>query len=179
MEEVKQDRIYIYALIFPNGKWYVGRTVDFGRRMSRHKYNSKRNAVPVSAAIREFGWDNVERRVILVCSKDMGDYHERVVIKVHGSLAPGGYNMETGGRRNHRASNESLDRMSKSQKGRIISDEHRFKLSEAGRNRKQSKETIAKRIASNTGQRRTDATRQKMSEAQKKRWQRRKELMLE
>ena len=64
----------VYCLTFPNGKKYVGYTVEkegFIGRFRRHKsasnnikqrdYNTKK-----SRAIRKYGWENIEKKILII-----------------------------------------------------------------------------------------------------------------
>lgn len=59
----------IYIIKSPKGKVYIGRTVDFNRRMIEHKhasekvYNTKHDYA-LYRAIRKYGWDNFEKRIL-------------------------------------------------------------------------------------------------------------------
>ena len=51
-------RYTIYKLIFPDGRFYIGRTSDFNKRLANHKCNT--SDYPVNKAINEFGFENVK-----------------------------------------------------------------------------------------------------------------------
>ena len=55
----------IYLFIFPNGKKYVGQTKNFYHRFLSYK-SSRNNRCPVNNAIKEFGWDSLEIKLLYV-----------------------------------------------------------------------------------------------------------------
>lgn len=55
----------IYLFEFPNGKFYVGRTDDYEKRLAAHKYQStKKKRHQLYWAIRKYGWDNIKKSII-------------------------------------------------------------------------------------------------------------------
>lgn len=55
----------IYKLTSPDGKEYIGQTVDFKRRMRRYG-SEKQQSSPIYLAIRKFGFDNFSKEIIEV-----------------------------------------------------------------------------------------------------------------
>ena len=49
----------IYCLVFPNGKRYIGKTHDIGRRISLYERYCNTNN-DLYNAIKEYGFDNIE-----------------------------------------------------------------------------------------------------------------------
>lgn len=81
----------VYEFTFPNGKKYYGMTVNVnGRWQDGRGYKTQ----PVGKAIEEFGWENVEKRIIAEnLAKANAALIERTLIKATGSDMPGfGYN---------------------------------------------------------------------------------------
>lgn len=90
-----------------NGKKYVGQTNNFNKRMNGHKSdainpNSHSYNLPLSSAIRKYGWENFDNRVIEEIS-DEEDFRyvndrERFFINHYRSLSTqNGYNVALGG----------------------------------------------------------------------------------
>ena len=82
----------VYELTFPDGKKYYGMTVNTQMRWSNGM--GYRNQV-VGKAIEEFGWENVNKRIIAEnLTKQNAELIERTLIKGTGSDIPGiGYNV--------------------------------------------------------------------------------------
>lgn len=82
----------VYEFTFPNGKKYYGMTVNVnGRWQGGRGYKTQ----SVGKAIEEFGWENVEKRIIAEnLTKANATLIERTLIKATGSDMPGfGYNI--------------------------------------------------------------------------------------
>ena len=56
----------IYKLTFPNGKFYIGQTINWKFRKKNHKRCSTNSKV--NNAIREYGWDNINKEFLVVCN---------------------------------------------------------------------------------------------------------------
>lgn len=82
----------VYEFTFPNGKKYYGMTINTeGRWQDGRGYKTQ----PVGKAIEEFGWENVEKKIIAEnLAKANASLIERTLIKATGSDMPGfGYNV--------------------------------------------------------------------------------------
>lgn len=82
----------VYEFTFPNGKKYYGSTVNVDMRW---KNGEGYNTQEVGKAIHEFGWDNVEKRIIAEnLTKQNALLIERTLIKATGTDIPCvGYNI--------------------------------------------------------------------------------------
>jgi len=92
---MKQKGIYIFT--FPNGKQYVGKSVDIKRRIQRH-FRCEDGQV-VSDAIMKYGKENVKIDVILypgILSVALCAIEEWKIRQI-GSKSPNGYNLTSGG----------------------------------------------------------------------------------
>ncbi len=59
------EKHYIYKLISPSGKVYIGRTIDFDSRMYQHKHKANSGYQhPLYDSIRKHGWDNFTKEII-------------------------------------------------------------------------------------------------------------------
>lgn len=91
----------LYKLTSPSGKSYIGiSSKDLDARWRKHVEHAmgKRTAGALYAALRKYGPDSFVREVLaeeedwnLLCNM------ERDAIKAHGTFAPAGYNVTTGG----------------------------------------------------------------------------------
>ena len=87
----------IYVATSPSGKQYVGQTVQtFEDRINSHKSSSS-NCTLLKYAIRKYGFDNLSWKVIEEIPTFLLNDRERHWIKVLNTMAPNGYNCDTGG----------------------------------------------------------------------------------
>ena len=85
----------VYGLIFPNDKIYIGQTGNFNKRMSQYKRISSAGRL-VSKAIKKYGWENVQKEILLECDIEYADFFERAFILGYNSTnTKFGYNFET------------------------------------------------------------------------------------
>lgn len=94
---------FIYRFVFPNGKSYIGQTKHkISTRWAQHKNASetpsnKSYSFPLYKAIRCYGWDNIQKEILIECPTEELNDQEIKFINEFGSLSPNGYNMNTGG----------------------------------------------------------------------------------
>lgn len=86
----------IYKMTFPNGKIYVGQTINWTKRLRQHLSSSKKGAYPVSNAIRKYGWENVKTEFVF-CPEDKLNDLEIEMIRDLNTMVPNGYNLSPGG----------------------------------------------------------------------------------
>lgn len=178
--------MYIYKLTNKtNGMGYIGATIQpFEQRLRGHfdASKTKRNTL-LAQAIREFGLDNFSSEILRYARNSHElMYLEIQAIKAHGTLAPAGYNMTSGGKgtMDHRLLESTKLLISQKAKGRICSEETKAKLSAALKGKTQpwnkgkrtgppwnkgiphTPEAHAKMIASHVGKREHNARRIEM-----------------
>lgn len=98
----KPGTIYRLTNIY-NGMSYIGQTSrDFQIRMNDYirtiDWDDPRNNRPIMIAIKEFGWENFHKEVVLECPIDKLDENEIRFIMNENTLHPNGYNMQPGGK---------------------------------------------------------------------------------
>lgn len=147
-EEDLEKQGVIYLLEFPNGKVYIGQTIQcLKRRINQHRYESNKCSKVHNAVnkYKEFKVSLLEENLTIGQLNSFEAYY----IKLFNSNAEDGYNLESGGK-NKKHSEESKKKMSKAKKGQTFSDAHKDKISE-----------------SNKGHNVSDKTRKKISESHK------------
>ena len=105
-----------------NGKVYIGQTIGtLQHRIGQHKSNAKRSSV-ISAAIRKYGWENFEAKIIDE-AKSVEELNQKEVywISYYKSVAPNGYNLEAGGKNAINEENTRL-KISEANKGRFLGE---------------------------------------------------------
>lgn len=146
-----------------NGKSYVGQTRNsIEKRWASHCYRGSL-CLALKNAIDKYGRDNFTLEVIYkACSLEELNKKEKYYIELHGSMAPNGYNLKTGGN-SPIYSEESVQKMSESHKGQLG-----YWLG-----KKHSEETKQKLVESHLGEKncnfgkpKSDSTKKKISDAQ-------------
>lgn len=158
-----------------NGKVYIGQTVQgLSRRKTRHKYDSLNNIYDnfFYRAIRKYGFDNFEWSILCETdSREKLNALEKFYISAYRKIT-NVYNSNDGGGSmyGYKASPETCEKLRQINLGRIITDEHRKKISESrkGIKVKPFTEEHKKKIGkSNKGKIVSEETRKKLSEANK------------
>ena len=128
----------LYRFIFPNGKFYIGQTKQSLRqRLNYHKYathNKRSNNYDnyLYRALRKYGWDNVQKEIILVCDESSIDMYERRFIEhLKTDTRNNGYNLELGGNRNKHLSEETKLKLRNNKLGTKQSIETKEKISKS------------------------------------------------
>src|SRR4051812_18136306 len=126
----------IYKLTSPNGKGYIGQsTKTFETRLCRHKsaaadLEKTDGCRALNNAIRAHGWDNFSKEVLLICPDDDLDRYEARFIAGYGTLAPGGYNLITGGNSNKVYSATTKEKM---RRAALARDSSAYRTNEASK----------------------------------------------
>ncbi len=173
------DPISIYAITNAvNGKQYIGQTSSsISHRFKQHA-GSNDHCRALSSAIRKYGVESFSIKALCVCpDRGYANEVEKRCIAAYGTLAPGGYNLHTGGVESQGHSDETRAILSEAAKKRGMSDACRRASRIAATGRKQSDETIAKRAAKHSEAWAKEDNKEKwaakISEGVKKNWVRR------
>ena len=124
----------------------------------------------LKAAIKKYGQENFKREILEYCD-NVDHMNEREIIWIarYDSINPLiGYNLARGG---GGLTEESIKKMSESQKGRKLSEKHRKKISEANKGKNFSEETRKKLSEAFKGRKRgpmSEEQKKKLSESSKK-----------
>jgi len=122
--EIKEDEIkevmgstgIIYKLTCPEGKSYIGRTIQsFKKRMDGHVYG-KGYCREIKEAINKYGFNRFEKEIIWEGRKDVLPEKEVHFIKHFNTMYPNGYNLSTGGGRGEHRSIDTIKLMTKNQR---------------------------------------------------------------
>ena len=89
----------VYQLKFPNGKSYIGISTQHEKRWGNHRINAERygRKSPLYDAIRCYGFDSIEKRVLVIASLEYARNLERDLIQQWETMWPNGYNLMPGG----------------------------------------------------------------------------------
>ena len=115
----------VYLLTAPSGKQYVGITTQpIEKRWEGHQKKSS-NCILVKRAIEKYGWDKINKEILLYCQKDqLGDF-EKTFIALYNSLAPNGMNCTSGGEIKKKLSNNTKRNISEGVKKFFIENPHK------------------------------------------------------
>ena len=147
-----EDKIYSVYIHTnkTNGKKYIGITFNIKRRWRKCEY---KGCLKMHRAIEKYGWNNFEHEVVLCnLTKDEAEMFEIAMIKYYKTTdGKYGYNIQHGGSCSGKMSQESKDKISKANSGRVHTQETREKLSKAFRGRVKTEEHKLKIKLSNIG----------------------------
>lgn len=133
----------IYKLTAPNGKCYIGQSINLVKRLNKYKNLNCENQLHIYNALKKYGWDSFTVE-ILWGTDDLTNIYEVLnmlevdFINLYDSME-NGYNLQPGGY-NYKMSEATKKKISAAAKGRKVSKETRKKLSEAGLGREFSEE---------------------------------------
>lgn len=86
----------VYKIVCPEGKGYVGKTVNFAKRMKFHA-TRKTKCPEINNATLKHGWDNMRIEILERPTSESLNDREIALIKEHQTLKPNGYNVLLGG----------------------------------------------------------------------------------
>ena len=127
----------IYIAIFLSGKSYIGQTIkSLAARKRQHESDARRGSpLPFHAAIRKYGAENISWKIIARADNIAAlNAAEISAIAEHNTIAPNGYNANTGGE-NYIPCGETRAKLSAAKKGVPKSAETRAKMSAAAKAR--------------------------------------------
>lgn len=158
-----EDKVYsVYMHVFPNGKKYIGLTMQqpIEKRWGSNGCGYK--ACPkMYAAILKFEWKNVQHYVIRNgLTKAEAEDLEIKLIAYHNSIADG-YNIEHGGNTSGTHNEETKQKISNWNKGKVYSGETLKRMREAHKGKGKGKEN------SFFGKHHSEETKQKQSDFMK------------
>ena len=166
-----KDRIgYIYKVTSPNGKIYVGQTINLKHRRSAYRTNNFKKQIKLWRNCQTYNWNPLDTLEIIeecICENDKTVLNEREIywIKELRAFGPKGLNCTKGGE-GHIGLHPSIEtrkKMSLAGLGRKFSEERNKKLSNFRKTFKYSKESKEKMSKSKLGKQATEETKEKMS----------------
>lgn len=167
----KTGVIYCFHCIF-NGKKYIGKSIDFRKRISSHKRNVKNNiTTKFYTAVRKYGWEGFVFGIIEECNVDILDEKEIFYIEKYKTLSEG-YNMTSGGDGGTTwiPSEEMIEKHKERMKNFKHTDESKKKISEANRGRKwseEAKKNFGEKLKGKKGQIISQEARDRLSKMRK------------
>jgi len=179
---------FIYMLTSPSGKVYNGQTIrPIHERFKEHQ-DPDSGCPAIAGAIQKHGWEKIIADYY-ECPDNELNKHETWMVRLLGTLSPGGYNLREGGGGRGKFSEETKKKMSEAQRGekhpmygkkiseepnygKQLSEETKQKISFAHKGEKSvwfgkthSEETKKKMSEARTGKKLSEETKQKLREA--------------
>jgi hypothetical protein len=78
----------IYAIVNPLGQTYIGRSIDYARRMKSYKTAKAKGQPKLHASITKFGWENHTHKLIISCEEEwlneLEQHHKFLFIEENG-----------------------------------------------------------------------------------------------
>jgi hypothetical protein len=111
----------IYKLTFPNGKIYIGQSVDILKRLCEHKRESikifnlskdkrLKNITKLRGHFKKYKWNEIDKDIICLCPYETLNENEIYQISFYNSFSEG-LNCTTGGDGNFTRSEETKNKM--------------------------------------------------------------------
>jgi len=148
---------YIYKITHKESKKsYIGQTVkDLEERWREHLKKTS-NCRYLSHALKKYGKDAFEFKLICVCFDEDLNWYETDYMKKYNTISPNGYNLREGGKsgRQHQDTKNKISKTLKDKFARLeiipnngclgkkLTEEHKAKISKGGKGLVRSEETI-------------------------------------
>lgn len=169
--------IYLLTHI-ESGRKYVGQSIDIHKRWREHSRG--KSGTHLGNTITKHGWSAFSAEILELCEYEMLNEAEVRHIAHHNCISPNGFNLATGG--GHSLHNqESIAKMSESQKGVLhtpetkakiaaaskarMTEDEKLHLSKTLKGRQRSVDAISKTAATHRGMKRSDEAKAKMAAA--------------
>ena len=137
---------YIYKITNPNGKVYIGQSSHIKERIARYKSLNCKGQPKIYNSINKYGWNNHSFEIVeeIISNNNVViNLSEINWIKKYDSFYNGLNCNEGGGTmRGYKHSAETINKMKISQKGRIITEEHKSNLSNSLKGKKSWNEGV-------------------------------------
>ena len=99
---------FIYKYTSPSGKSYIGQTVQSLTDRAGHNGKNYIGCKYFWSAIQKYGWENFIIEILGEFPQEELNYQERKYIEIFNTLAPNGYNIQTGGQRNYHKNRKEI-----------------------------------------------------------------------
>lgn len=166
----------VYMIVFPNGKYYVGQTMNELRKRIHGHVSHKNKDFPVSRALNKYGDAWVTVLTECATKEELNIKEKEFISDFRSTDNEFGYNIRPGGQDSifseetrqkksksmlayHAANSKVREALGKSKKGVKVTDETKKLMSESAKKRAPLSEEVKKKI----------------SESTKKRWEKRRQ----
>lgn len=160
---------YIYKIVSPSNRVYIGQTISLKRRLSAYKRNDCKGQKRLFNSLNTYGFDNHVFEVIEECNVELLNERERYFQDFYNVLSKNGLNCKLTNTNEKRLvhSEESLKKISESSKGRTWSNERKNEFSIKRKGKILSEESKQKISLKNKGKKHTEEYKVRMSKLKK------------
>jgi group I intron endonuclease len=135
VKEMEKNNYFVYLHTFPNGKHYIGLTMQEPRKRFMNGRGYKK-CPKMWSAIQKYGWENVRHDILYSgLTKEEAEATEIRLIKEYDSI-DNGYNIQHGGNTTGTHNMETRRKISLENKGKKkppLTEEHKRRISEANK----------------------------------------------
>ena len=144
---------YIYKIVSPSNRVYIGQTISLQRRLSAYKRNDCKGQKRLFNSFNTYGFENHNFEVIEECDDDKLNERERYYQDFYSVLSKNGLNCKLTNTSDKRLvhSEDSLKKISEASKGRTWSEERKKQFSQKRIGLKLSEESKKKISIANSG----------------------------
>lgn len=124
------ERAYIYKIINPNGKIYIGSTINIKDRIYRYKNAKVKNQIKIYNSIIKYGWDKHSFEIIFECNKEDRNLYESYFGCLYNSIGENGLNLCLPKSTDNyiSMSSETKKKIGDAHRGKIISDKQKLQI---------------------------------------------------
>lgn len=140
--------IGIYKITSPKNKVYIGQSVNIYNRLNYHKKLYTKDTPKLYNSLKKYGIENHSFEILEICNINLLNIKERYWQEFYNSVETGLNCVYTKTNdKSGKLSIETRNKISQSQKGKIISEKCKLRLKQYNLGKKQSAETIEKRVS--------------------------------
>lgn len=126
--DIKSKLIGIYKITSPSGKIYIGQGIDLELRFKRYKRLACKKQIKLYNSFLKYGYINHKIEIIEFCNEEELNIRERYYQDLYDVLKGLNCRLTTIKDHSGKMSEESKQKMSKSHKGKILSEEHKLNI---------------------------------------------------
>jgi group I intron endonuclease len=119
-----------------NRKCYIGKSSFYNSNEEFQKSNYWGSGTYIQRAIQKYGLENFEKWVLIHCKNEQANFYEILWVRKLKTKSPNGYNLTDGGDGCVNSTIEVRKKLSDSNKGHIVSEKTREKISNSKRGQK-------------------------------------------
>lgn len=136
--------IGIYKITSPTGKTYIGQSINIEKRLVSYKKLDCKRQPAIYKSLVKYGYENHKFEIISICEASELNNKERYYQDLYDATGRYGLNcrLTVSTDRSGNFSEESRKRMIGSRKGKLLSNEHKLKISISHKGKKLSEEHI-------------------------------------